>query len=544
MRRLIWVAATVTLAAGAPSAAHAAATADFFTFPSEIVSNDWGLGVAGDGTVYFGGNTSRFDSPVLGRVDPAAVVPETANGITSVATPRNENTGSSAAIRGIAFAPKSNLVFFSRSDGVVGSWDGASVRTNTIGRVNGTGAGAALWGIAPAADGGAWVAEWAEDNSAEYRGNRIAYVGPQLDVNQKANLAFQTGAYDSHRYGAHPRAMTVAPDGKPWFTESEGGQYGYRIGTWDGKYTEYDPVCPPPPDPNVPDTRPPNCSHQSTGDGLEGITAAADGTLWYANQRTLAVGHLVPGTTTAAETALTGIDPTLSGAKPQNLSTAPDGSILLAVSGSATSNAIIRINPTTLKTEVYKVGARIKPLSVVGDSKGNAWFIGGGAAAIGRLTGIGGTITAPPTDNGTPSTPISQPATQPTTVTTLVPTTVAKATITDPTVKADSVSANQLCVGPPQDKCSLIYLIQTHEYVTGFPGVKGSAAKVKTFTIGKKSVTLNGGQKAKVTVKLNKLGQKLYKKKKHFKATLTVTQAVKDSKKPKTVLKKNVTFKR
>ena len=128
--------------------------------------------------------------------------------------------------------------------------------------------------------------------------------------------------------------------------------------------------------------------------------------------------------------------------------------------------------------------------------------------------------------------------------TALTPGVTATATISKPTVSGDSISANQICVGPPQDKCSLVYLIQTHEYVTGFPGVKGSAAKVKTFTIGKKTVTLKGGQKAKVTVKLNKLGKKLFKKKKHFKATLTVTQTVKGVKKPKAILKKNVTFRR
>ena len=91
--------------------------------------------------------------------------------------------------------------------------------------------------------------------------------------------------------------------------------------------------------------------------------------------------------------------------------------------------------------------------------------------------------------------------------------------------KGDSISANQICVGPPQDRCSLVYLIQTHEYVTGFPGTKGHAAKAKKLTtIGKATVTLKGGQYKKVTVKLNAKGQKL-RKKKAFKATLTVTQS-------------------
>src|SRR5262249_16455052 len=98
------------------------------------------------------------------------------------------------------------------------------------------------------------------------------------------------------------------------------------------------------------------------------------------------------------------------------------------------------------------------------------------------------------------------------------------------------------CVGPPQDRCSLVYLIQTHEYVTGFPGVKGSA-KPKLTTIGKATVNLSGGQSKKVTVKLNAKGRKLLKKLKAFKATLTVTQA-RNGAKPKTVLKKGVKFRK
>ena len=68
-----------------------------------------------------------------------------------------------------------------------------------------------------------------------------------------------------------------------------------------------------------------------------------------------------------------------------------------------------------------------------------------------------------------------------------------------------------------------------------------AAAKKKT-TIGKATVTLKGGQKKKITVKLNAKGRKLLKKQ-GFKATLTVTQS-QNGKKPKTILKKNLRFKR
>ncbi len=71
---------------------------------------------------------------------------------------------------------------------------------------------------------------------------------------------------------------------------------------------------------------------------------------------------------------------------------------------------------------------------------------------------------------------------------------------------------------------------------------RGGAAKLTT--IGKATFTLKGGQKKKVTVKLNSKGKKLLKKIKHFKATLTVTETHTGQKKPKQILKKNVTFKK
>ena len=125
------------------------------------------------------------------------------------------------------------------------------------------------------------------------------------------------------------------------------------------------------------------------------------------------------------------------------------------------------------------------------------------------------------------------------TTTTVAPVTTSTVQLTNPTVKGDNVSLNQICVGPPSDPCSLVYLLQTREYVKGFPNAK-SSAKPKLTTIGQLKVTLKGGESKKVTVKLNSKGKKL----KSFKATLTVTQTVKGAKKPKQVLKKNLTFKR
>ncbi len=189
---------------------------------------------------------------------------------------------------------------------------------------------------------------------------------------------------------------------------------------------------------------------------------------------------------------------------------------------------------------VYKLGQVLAPLSIATDTKGNVWYSGtsfGGPGGVGRLANV---IATTP-DPGTPA-PITAPITTPTPAP-LVPVAAATAKITDPKVKGDSITANQICVGPPEDRCSLIYLIQTHEYVKGFPNTHGYAAKATLTTIGKATVTLKGGQKKKITIKLNSKGKKLLKKIKKFKATLTVTQS-RNGAKPKQILKKNVKFKK
>ena len=279
------------------------------------------------------------------------------------------------------------------------------------------------------------------------------------------------------------------------------------------------------------------------------MAVASDGALWYTNAYTHSIGRMVPGGT-VTEYKLADMAAGLGVGVPRTIKRAVDGTLWIAVNGGYTypgANAVVKIDPTDLTKTIYPFGSALQPFEVAPDTKGNVWVSGSPQTAAGAwIARLFAVIGAPPTprppDTGSPA-----PAVTPTPVpsgTALTPGVTATATISKPTVSGDSINANQICVGPPADKCSLVYLIQTHEYVTGFPGVKGSAAKVKTFTIGKKTVTLKGGQKAKVTVKLNSLGKKLYKKKKHFKATLTVTQTVKGVKKPKTILKKNVTFKR
>jgi hypothetical protein len=124
-----------------------------------------------------------------------------------------------------------------------------------------------------------------------------------------------------------------------------------------------------------------------------------------------------------------------------------------------------------------------------------------------------------------------------------------------PSVAPDgrSMRANQVCVGPPRDICSLVYLIATNEYVAGFPGSRASAArkhrkpaKPKPVILGRKLVTLHGGQRKLVTIRLNATGRRLLARARGGKLTayFTATQASAVRGKPgKRVKQAKVTFK-
>ena len=165
---------------------------------------------------------------------------------------------------------------------------------------------------------------------------------------------------------------------------------------------------------------------------------------------------------------------------PRAIRSAVDGTLWVAVNGGFSApgaNAILRIVPDAEPSKtIYKLGAGLQPFEVAPDTKGNVWFSGSPQLAGAGLRTLhrrrGGHHGA--SDRRRWDRRADQPAGQPTGHTKLTPSTTVTATVSDPTVKGSSISANQICVGPPQDRCSLIYLIQTHEYVTGFPGVKGS----------------------------------------------------------------------
>lgn len=95
---------------------------------------------------------------------------------------------------------------------------------------------------------------------------------------------------------------------------------------------------------------------------------------------------------------------------------------------------------------------------------------------------------------------------------------------------------NQLRVGPPSDRFSLVYLIDTHEYVTGYPGTRASTAKkrkTRRVVVGRKVVTLKGGQQSTAVIKLNAKGRKILKRDGKLNATLRVTRKLPGGKKKK-----------
>ncbi|HEY6781284.1 MAG TPA: hypothetical protein VI111_10030 [Thermoleophilaceae bacterium] len=112
------------------------------------------------------------------------------------------------------------------------------------------------------------------------------------------------------------------------------------------------------------------------------------------------------------------------------------------------------------------------------------------------------------------------------------------------------MTVDQICVGPPADPCSLVYILSAHEYVTGFPNSKSASAagrkrtlKPKPVILGKKTVNLHGGQHKRITIKLNRKGIKLLKQQGKLKLFFTATQKGAPGKAPKRVKTAKVTFK-
>jgi streptogramin lyase len=535
--------AMLTLALAAP-VARADTTPEFF---NTIGGQAAGQGLAADasGSIWFaqGQGTTAY----LGHLDASQAVPGTSNGMSIYTTPANAASCCATAVRAVAVDDAHGRVWFARNEGVVGYADMAGVQSGTSSGMHSVvvPGGAALEGIAVEPDGSAWFTEYSSSNvltNGDYPGDRLGHTDAAFAITQSTNIATQASStLDPQRYDAKPSGIAIDAAGVPWFAESSPGLPGYRIAHASGTgYAEYliTPCLAQSP-----------CSGSNTGTGPTGVAVAADSSIWFTNQVNNSIGRFDPVALTFTNYSLATLDHTLAGGAPRTIRTAVDGTLWVAEYGSNVSspaNAIVRVLPTGGGSiSVYHLGASQGPVSIAPDTKGNVWFTiatSTGTAQIGRLAGVVGIPQTPGTS--VPAPPPTPPPVQSSTP--LTPSTVGTATLTNPAVHGTSLTANQICVGPPQDQCSLVYLIDTHEYVTGFPGAKASAAtkkpKYKTVTVGKVTVTLKGGQSKKVTIKLNAKGRKLLKRYKKLPVNLTVTQKL-DGGKTKVVKRAKATFK-
>lgn len=528
--RLVLAAFAASVALALVPGAATAATPEYFPAPESRGIN---TGIVADpaGNVWFAVNAANFFTtpPALARLTPSLATAGTSNGIDYFPTPNAAGEGCCAfSMRDVTYDPGKDRVWFTRSMGVYGYGNPASMSAGTTsGQQVALVPGAPNLGdIAVDSSGTAWFTENSSSNvGPAYAGNRIAHTDGSLVIGEYPDLWHQTGVpADSTRYDARPAGVTIGKkDGLPWFAESNPGFPGYRLArATGGLYEEYQLK------PCVPE--PMTCSGSNTGTGPLSVASDLDGNIWFTNVLKNSFGKFDPLTSTFTQYNLPAIDGDLTGGEPRSIRVAPDGTLWLAQFGFISypkANAILRIVPTDPPTvTVHKLGAGKSPLSVAPDTKGNVWFAVNGDTTgyVGRLAGVVGEGPPPPPSGGGPAP--APPAGE----------VVAKATgtgvakVNDPKLRANSLRLTQICVGPPQDVCSLVYLLDTHEYVTGFPGTKprlaSASAKRKTrrVVVGTKTVSLAGGQSAQVTVNLNAKGKKILKRDGVLRLTFHATQ--------------------
>ncbi len=505
------LAAVAALAALAPAAAGAAVP-EYFPLPESRAINT-GMVADPSGNVWFGANAANFFTtpPELARLTPSLATPGTSDGISYFHTPKAAGEGCCAfGIRDVAFDAVNQRVWFTRSMGVVGFGTPAGMTPGTESgmQVTLTPGAPDLRGIAIAPGGVAWFTEHSSSNVAPaFAGNRIANTDGSLIINQYPDLWHQTGVpEDSTRYDAEPAGVTIGKDGAPWFAEENSGYPGYRLARASGGlYEEYQvkPCEPKPP-----------CSGSFSEPGIRSVATAADGSIWFTNLLKNSFGKFDVPNSTFTQYSLPGIDPDLAGGQPFEIRAAADGTLWLAQYGGFSApkaNAVIRIVPTDPPTAtVYELGAGKAPLSLAPDSKGNVWFgvTDSSTSSIGRLADVLGTTLSP----GDPGAGSPGGSTVPPGAKVVKAAGTGFARVNDPELRGGKLRLNQICVGPPEDRCSLIYLLDTHEYVNGFPGTKPRPRTTKRVVVGSKAVTLQGGESATVTVKLNAKGKKILKR--------------------------------
>jgi streptogramin lyase len=567
-----WFAAVlVTLGVVAPLAS-ADPTPVYYPLPTAThLTTTEGLTTDPQGNVWFGAkddltNANSAPKPPIGRFTLSQMTAGTANGLTLFRTPTYANPSCCAtSVRALGFDASKNRIWFSRSDGLYGfaQTDALIAGSDQGFHAARTPGGVDLYSLAVnQKDSSVWIAENGSSNqtpsgqpSGYFPGNRMMKTDSTLGLHESVNIAQQAGesTLNSQRYPADPIGVSIDADGNAWFAENNTGIQGYRIARTSGTgYVETSLLC----------HGPPGCSGQSSGSGPIDVAATGDGSVWYINQITTGpaantIGRYDPAAGTMAEYSLAALG--APGARPWRMQLAQDGALWVTLIGN-NSNGLARVGPTPAgpTATFFSTGANV-PFSVAPSSTGDVWFnvtSGPNGAAIGRLQGViaggttpGGENPTTPLDPGTGilSPPVAQtpPAiTQPPVV--LAPVTMGVAKPATYKVQDDRLFANQICVGPPQDKCSLIYLLDAHEYVTGFPGSGASfkpKKKNKHPEIGRLEVTLNGGQTKKVEIKLNKKALKGLKKQGHIKAQLTVSQKQADGT-LKVLQTKKVTFKK
>ncbi|MET0604766.1 MAG: hypothetical protein ABW167_22490 [Baekduia sp.] len=560
MRSRAWLALALSMLVWAPGAA-ADVTPDYYPLPTGHTIAG-GVTADGAGNIWFGVQApprSGQPTPSLARLIPAQASPGTGDGIAVFPTPDPPGIGCCGnQLRSVTFNPKAGdgKLYYVRSDGTVGSALPASlVPGQTTGFSSLMLPGHQdLWDIAPSPAGGAWFTEHSASNVAPtFYGDRIAYYNGGAPF-EGPNVAIQNGntSLNSSRYSAQPAGIAVAADGRPWFVEENPGLPGYRIASYGGNGDNYDEYLISPCENGA--VAP--CSGSNTGTGLTDVTIAPDGGVWFTNFLNRKFGRLDPATHAMVQYTLSSIDPSLGAGQPRQITTAPDGTLWMTTrqaSYNGPGNALVRIVPTDTPTAtVYPLAADRAPLALSADNAGNIWFGVTNPTApslVGRLAGVVGTTPDPDPGTGgggggggtTPAPPTVAPGPPAKPPVLLKPATIGQAKLDPPQTGNGAINTNQICVGPPEAKCSVVYLIKEREYVTGFPSAKKKRKKHQPRVLGTKTVTLNGGQSAKVTVKLNKLGKRILKGKHKLKIVFTATQKVAGGK-TKTVTRKTLTL--
>ncbi len=175
-----------------------------------------------------------------------------------------------------------------------------------------------------------------------------------------------------------PQFMTIDPTGRIWMT---------LLGT--NQIAEYDPSTKE--SPNLYDAPAPNSS-------LQGITAAPDGTIWFAETAARRLGHLIPCQSTPCTVTDYGLPVGVEITFPIQLAIDRNGTVWFTDHG---SNQFGSFNPSTSEWKVFPIGycsasfadcAVGLPNAISLDSNGKIWFSEHYAGRVARYDPSNGTL--------------------------------------------------------------------------------------------------------------------------------------------------------